>query len=119
MVPSVFDFSQNRPLAGRSLLAHDVPFENANAINADLLDSIHSLVSGNTDPKRIRAKEWDGLEQATGKGVPAGLNSTPKLSTYQVPLSTQQELELLSLGFEGFGLDEDLVYQLALGSSIR
>src|SRR5207302_2165811 len=68
---NVPDISQSREVTAASFLAHDLAFEYAqipgSAINPELLDSIHSLVFGNTNPV-LAAEQSNYLE----RGMPAG-----------------------------------------------
>jgi hypothetical protein len=115
---NVSDISQSRGVNASSFLAHDVAFEYAqipgSAINPELLDSIHSLVFGNTNPNVLSTEQSNYLERGMPAGTSAGLRSTPNLSSdywqqFFGKLSGERGVDTVSSEFEGFGLDDDLL----------
>jgi hypothetical protein len=122
VAPSVADISQSGRISDLGLLSHAVDFRNAQAsdvvVNPELWNAIQSLVAGSAEPKALTnfpEPERIKLESPLAPGT----NHFAKLTVGQghriigEPVGGQN-LEIASVNFEGFGLDDDLLNQLVL-----
>ncbi len=122
LAPTVVDMSQIGRVNALGRLNHGIDFRNAQAsdvvVNPALLNAIQSLVAGSAEPKvltNLPEPERIKLELPLALGT----NHFAKLTVGQghriigEPVGGQN-LEIASVNFEGFNLDDDLLNQLVL-----